>query len=341
MSPDTIWLDATDSCVATARSVTLGEASKCLPIVYVSAIGPNRWLLSKTEIEELAYELGGVAHLVVEPDRDFSFRLRDKTLGRNAYGGNIGLVLPERGMLRSFYLGWQLPRSNDLVEAVRAAVLHLRLQMPAIGWEWTELQEHALRVQRERDRNQLSTQESEELYLQEIDNLQDQIEQMKRESASLPVTTLVGGDNEDLSADNLVRLLGPEVYPGEHSDRLRLAASIAISAADQVGLDRRSRVIFDKLKKGLPASPALNELLEDLERATKNPKRVANEVVSLLRRHGYREKSDNKHIRLEAINGYDGLEAITLPKTPSDGRGLKNLRKQIERTLGVTKLSDT
>ena len=78
-------------------------------------------------------------------------------------------------------------------------------------------------------------------------------------------------------------------------------------------------------------SPALGELSQDLARATKDPNRVASELISLLGRHGYSEKSDNKHIRLEANKGYDGLDAITLPKTPSENKGLKNLRKQIER----------
>jgi hypothetical protein len=77
-----------------------------------------------------------------------------------------------------------------------------------------------------------------------------------------------------------------------------------------------------------------------MKKATKDPKRVAGDLSKVLLRYGYREKSDNKHIRLEAKPGYEGLDAITVPKTPSDARGLLNLRKQVERTLGVTRLSE-
>ena len=65
---------------------------------------------------------------------------------------------------------------------------------------------------------------------------------------------------------------------------------------------------------------------------------MTTELTELLARHGYHEKSDNKHVRLEA--DLAGLDTITVSKTPSDDRGLKNLRKQVERTLGLTKLAE-
>lgn len=334
-----VWLDDSDEGLATARAVTVGEATKWLPAVYVSATGKGVWLLSHREIEKLAYDLGGIAHVVVEPDRAFSFRLRDESAGRNAYGGTVGLSVPGQGVVRRYYLGWQIQHGGELAEALRAAATNLRGQMPAFGWDWTELQEQALRAQRERERNRLTNAESEQLYLEEIDNLQDKIRQLEQQLSSRPADG-IGTDEGEFSTDNLVRRIGPEVYSGEISDRLRFAAKTTLSVADQIGLDARSKVILQRLVDRLPLSPALNELSQDVARATKDPKRIAAELTSLLGRHGYREKSDNKHIRLEATDGYDGLGSITLPKTPSENRGLKNLRKQIERTLGINKLAD-
>lgn len=300
-------------------------------------IGPSRWALSPQEIDDLAYDLGGVAHVIVEPDREFSFELRDRTDAANAYGGRVGLILPGRGLIRRFHIGWRLEDSSGLVSAVQGAAFRLRLQMPAVGWEWTELQEQALRAHRERDRNRLTGAEVEKLYQEEISALQERVRQYEEAAAILPAAQ-DEEDEPDSAVDDLVRRLGPEVYPGELSDRLRLAARLALSQADSIGLDPRSRAIFDKLATRLPSSPGLLDLLDDLRRASKDPKRIASELVSLLKRHGYHEKGDNKHIRLEANSGYEGLEALTLPKTPSENRGLKNLRKQIERTLGLTRL---
>lgn len=334
-----VWLESSDDGLATAKSVTLGEAAKWLPTVYVSATGNSSWLLSQQEIEKLAYDLGGIAHVVVEPDRTFSFDLRDESEARNAYGGTVGLSVPGQGIIRRYYLGWQIQNGEELAAAVRAAASALRSQMPTFGWDWTELQEQALRAQRERDRNRLTAAESEQLYLDEIENLQDKIRQLEQQLIVGPAAS-VGTDEAEFSTDNLVNRVGPEVYAGEISDRLRFAAKTTLSVADQIGLDPRSKTILQRVVERLPASPALAELSQDLARATKDPKRVAAELTSLLGRHGYSEKSDNKHPRLEANKGYDGLGSITLPKTPSEHKGLKNLRKQIERTLGITRLGD-
>lgn len=114
---------------------------------------------------------------------------------------------------------------------------------------------------------------------------------------------------------------------------------MALDAADKVGLDARSKAILNRVVGRVPLSPALNELSQDIGRATKDPKRAATELTSLLSRHGYREKSDNRHIRLEANDGFEGLANITIAKTPSDHRGLKNLRAQVEGTLGITNLT--
>lgn len=339
VSDQPVWLEGTDAGIATAKSVTLGEAAKWLPTVYVSATGNGSWLLSRQEIEKLAYDLGGIAHVVVEPDRAFSFDLRDATEARNAYGGTVGLSVPGQGIARRYYLGWQIQNGDELATAVRSAASALRSQMPAFGWDWTELQEQALRAQRERDRNRLTAAENEKLYLDEIENLQDRIRQLEQQLSASPAASL-GTDEAEFSSDNLVQRIGPEVYSGEISDRLRFAAKTTLSAAEQIGLAARTKAILQRVVDRLPESPALAELSQDLARATKDPKRVASELTALLARHGYSEKSDNKHIRLEANKGYDGLDSITLPKTPSENRGLKNLRKQIERTLGITKLGD-
>ncbi|WP_203292176.1 hypothetical protein [Maricaulis parjimensis] len=339
ISDSPVFLPDDEGGLATAKAVTLGRATHWLPVLYVSAVADGAWLLSSQEIDKLAYDLGGLAHVVVEPSRSFSFQLRDACEASNAYGGTIALSVPNLGIVRRFYLGWQIQDGSGLAAVAKAAASDLRGKMPASGWDWTELQEQALRAQRLRDKSRLTSDESEQLFLEEIANLQDRIGDLERQVMSFP-STGVGADDEQFSMDNLVRLLGPEVYSGEISDRLRLAAKVSLSVSDQVGLDQRSKVVFGSLLDKLKVSPALAELNQDLIRATKDPKKVAKQIASVLSRHGYFEKSDNKHIRLEARGDFIGLESITLPKTPSEGRGLKNLRSQINNTLGITKLSE-
>lgn len=332
-----IWLKDDDPSLELASLITRGAASLYLPIIYVSTREGSERLLRDNEIEKLAFDLGGVAHVVVEPSRSFSFKLRDSTNGLNVYGGTLGLTSPGQGFARQFYLGWRLADSTAVATSVRSIALTMRSHMPVVGWDWTELQEQALRLQRERERNRLTAAESDQLYQDEIAVLQDRIRELESQVAYRPATAV--SDDDDLWISNaLMARIGPEIYPGEIMDRLRSAAASACRSADREGLDKRSRALLSRFVNVVPRSTAYAELVEDLKRASKDPKRVAAELQSLLCRHGYYEKSDNKHIRLEALEDYCGLDVITLPKTPSDHRGLTNLRKQIEKILGLTKL---
>ena len=334
-----LWLDDNVEALKAAQAATIGAASKHLPVVYVSAIGTSKWVLNVKQIEKLAFELGGIAHVVVEPNRAFSFRLRDLTGGMNSYGGTIAISAPGRGIVRRARLGFRTPEPEELLIFVRNTATNLRTQMPAEGWDWTELQEQALRLQRERDRNKLSAADMDALYKEEVANLKEKIVQLEEQISSRTEQEAVEEDERSLLGI-FGKKLGSEIYRGEFTDRLRMAVLDCLSRAEQTGLDGRSKFVLESIADGLPLSPELSELLEDLKRATKDPKKVAAELTSLLGRHGYREKSDNRHIRLEPQTGYSGLENITVPKTPSDARGLINLRKQVERTLGLARLSE-
>ncbi|SEP37022.1 hypothetical protein SAMN05444123_11853 [Rhodopseudomonas pseudopalustris] len=334
-----VWLADTVEALNAAHAATIGAATKHLPVVYVSAVGTSKWVLDAKQIEKLAFDLGGIAHVVVEPNSAFSFRLRDLTGGVNAYGGTIAVSAPGRGIIRQARLGFRAPDPEELLVFVRNTATNLRTQMPTEGWDWTELQEQALRLQRERDRNKLSVADMDALYKEEVVNLKEKIVQLEEQISSR--TEQESAEEEDQSLLGILgKKLGSEIYRGEFADRLRMAVLDCLSRAEQTGLDDRSKFVLGVIADGLPLSPELGELLDDLKRATKDPKKVASELTSLLARHGYREKSDNRHIRLEPKSGYDGLDNITVPKTPSDSRGLINLRKQVERTLGIARLSE-
>lgn len=331
------WLSDDDEGLLLATESVLGRSTSALPVVYISATGPAKWLLSTIEIEKLAYDLGGIAHVVVEPSRAFSFGLRDQTDGKNPYGGSIALSAPGRGVIRRLHFGWLFDDSADLVNAIRSAAFEHGSYITARGWDWTELQEQALRAQRERERGRTSAEEIEQLYKEEIASLQERIKEMQGQLSALAE----GHDTSrrvEFPVEQIIKRIGPEIYRGELLDRLHLAARIAFKMADQIGLDERSRYVLGEVNSKLPWSPELSHLEEGLRRATKDAKRISAEVVALLGRHGYSQKSDNKHIRLEANETFGGLGTITIPKTPSDSRGLANQRTQIEKTLGLTSL---
>lgn len=337
-----LWLEDEEDDLVLAELILSGEASRWLPIIYISATGHSEWLATQDQIEKLAYDLGGVAHVVVEPSRNFSIRLRDSSEGRNIYNGTLGIAMPHRGFIRRFFLGRQFENVADLIDGIRSAAIRLRGFMPSVGWDWTELQEHALGNQRAALRGSLSQSDADQLlddFTKQLHDLQEENRRLSEQFNTQAVSD-IAKEERDFAGDGILRSVVKEIYLGEITDRIKLAAKIALSVAEPNGIDDRTVAVWKEIIERVPRSPALDELLADLGRATKDPRRMADELSALLEGHGYRKKSDNKHIRLEPEDGYVGLQNITVPKTPSEIRGLMNQRKQIERTLGIGKLPD-
>ena len=310
--------------------------------MYISADNDGKWPLERKVIQKLSFDLGGIAHVVVEPNRAFSVRLRDECNARNAYGGAIGLALPGPGIVRRSYTGGRITNSNELVYNIKDAAILLRSQMPSFGWDWTDLQERALRVQRDRFKHSLSPQEIDSLLddlSRQIDDLTEENLKLKADASRLPTKDVILDDAQAQHLNSWGQVCS-EIYEGEIADRLRFSAKTTLAYAEQTGLDGRTKYILQEIAGKTRKSQGLIDLMHEIERATKDPKRMAGEVRTLLRKHGYREKSENKHIRFEPEKEFPGLDSITVSKTPSDFRTPKNTKKQICHALGIGKLDD-
>ena len=331
------WLGGGEADLGLACAITLGRASTFLPVIYVSAIEDGVWLLSRSEIEKLSYDLGGVAHVVVEPSRAFSFDLRTISSGKNSYGGTLGVSLPGHGIVRKFYLGVLHATTPSLIAELVSFGASLRTQMPSNGWDWTDIQEEALKLQRRRDRNRVSVSELTDLYEEEIDNLKDKINQLELKISELREKE-TREIREPVRLDLIFDEVGPEIYNGEFLDRLRMMAKECMDRVDQIGLDNRSKIFLEKFCSNLTYASDLEELRAELKRAERSGGAAGSNFVRLLVRVGYWEKAEKKHIRLEPRPEMVGLSSVTLLKTPSDGRSWANTRLQIERSMGLSKL---
>jgi len=85
------------------------------PIVYVSASFYGGYTL---DVNRLANDLSGMAHVVVEPNRPFSLRLKLEANSENVYGGSIGIYWPDGGGRRSFFLGKTHETPDELAKAI-------------------------------------------------------------------------------------------------------------------------------------------------------------------------------------------------------------------------------
>lgn len=338
VSDEVHCIDESDYSLDIVKEGMLGAGSYHLPIVYISRLDDGSFWMSEKQIRKLAFELGGVAHIVAEPSRAFSQRLRAHTNGENAYGGSVGVYLPGTKLGRKFYIGGSIRDSFDLFRWISDYCTSIRSRLPSKGWDWTELQEQALRKQRERDKERLSFQETEQLYEQEIEALKERIHELET-SSLLGADSVTNNDEYSKKWDQSAFLIDlTEFYSGEASDRLQYLLRCVLDQAEAIGLDDRSIVVAKELLKLNSPSQGLRDLKAELTKVTKDPKKYSKEVVKLLQNYGFELKSDKKHIRMEPKESLIGLGSMTIAKTPSDHRTLKNQKAHIEGCLGITKL---
>ena len=327
-----------DFSIEIIKETLLGNGSNFLPVVYITMHGDGSFSLSEKQIERLAFELGGVAHVVVEPSRTFSAKLRDSTDGQNAYGGSIGVYLPQAPIGKKFYIGGAIKDSFELCKWLSGYCIAARSRLPSKGWDWTELQEQALRRQRERDRNSLSVRETEELYEQEIDTLKERIKELEIANAAISTSTVRNSDYKSQWDQDSFSMSIPEIYTGEISDRIQFLIDCGLQQAEALGIDERTIAVAKTLLQHNSKSAELKELREQLGKVITNPKRYSKDVVKLLEKYGYSKKAEKTHVRLEPDPNLEGVSTLTIVKTPSDHRSLKNQRSHIENGLGISKL---
>ncbi len=341
VSDSALYLEPNDEDLEFAAAVIGGKATRNLPVIYVSARSNEVHDLCDDLIEKLAYRLGGIAHVVVEPNRKFSFELRNRTEGKNVYGGSVGIYLPSSGLAARFYRSWQLPGERDLLDRVTAEAVAIRSRMPAEGLDWSELQEQALRQQRSSRGADADFAELEKIYLEEIKALKEQIDDYKANVETLNASLALKSDTGFESGqfvDSIAEAIGGEIYRGEIADRLRFAAQVALRNQDKEGIDKRSRATFEVLSATVSSSLGLKRFDSELERATKDKKGLADKVAALLAGHGFDAVTTNSHVKISPRDGLVGIGPITLPATSSDHRAPKNTRSQVRTELGLTRL---
>ena len=168
-----------------AENSILGKEYSFLPVIYISKKDDGRCIFTIDELNKLSYELGGIAHVIVEPSRSFSFELRERVNSRNPYDGAIGIALPTSGIRKLLYMGWRLQTQKDIFYKLISIAKEYHNLLPKIGWDWSTLQEEYTNKVLERERDKLSFDEIEDLLRSEIKAKDDLINSLKAEIGEL------------------------------------------------------------------------------------------------------------------------------------------------------------
>lgn len=312
-----------------AAKLIVGDTECRLPIVYVSAKFYGGYALDESR---LASDLAGMAHVVVEPNRPFSLRLKLEANSENVYGGSIGVYWPDGGGRRSFFLGRTYETSDELAKAifdeVRTALTNRR---PLERCTWASAQELVSR----QTFDQLKATGSDkvdkyiEAFDKELSAKDAKLEDAEREIGRLrSELRIYQSHTPSLSSVGLKTGSEQDFYPNE-------IASIVIDAIkdyqSRVPADsRRAHVASALLAANTPDGKAatfrdrLKELLRGFTKLDQKTRRGLEEL-------GFTIAEDGKHYKI-LFQG-DERYTFTLPKTGSDHRGGLNAASDIGRLL--------
>ncbi|HEX8394019.1 MAG TPA: hypothetical protein VF665_16880 [Longimicrobium sp.] len=312
-----------------AASLIRGLARNRLPVVYVSV---GRGGQSGADARRLAKWVAGMAHVVVEPSRHFSFALSRQVGGINAYNGEIGIYWPgavgkpEYFAPRQFRSKVELER--EVEGALRLALIGVR---PRYEGTWSSVQEALSRVRLEQLRSTGSTEV--EKYIAEFDadlgRKQNRLDEAEAEIRRLEaVIRRYQASSTDVSDGVLKRGDEQEYYPGEMRDAV--VRVLAVGRASVVPGSHWDNII-DSVLRANPPSSTPEEITADLKAALSKMSKFGSSERKALEAIGFSVEDAGKHAKATYFE--DERYMFTIPKTPGDHRSGKNLVSDITRSI--------
>lgn len=317
-----------DDIELAARLIT-DQALSHLPVVYVSCGFHGEYIV---DINAMAEDLAGMAHVVIEPNRSFSYRLKLEVNSNNVYGGTIGVHWPNGGGRRSFYFG---PQLQDQIKIKKAIIEEVREVLsnrhPLNRCTWGSVQEAVsqktyseLRAAGSKEVNEYIEQFDKDFNAKnerllssekEIERLRAEIRKYEIRSPFGVGVTLKTGKEQDL-------------YEGEINNVLLDAVK-----------DYCSRVQDDSRRKHILLSIVNNNdcggIAEKNREKLKDILREFREMTAKLRKSlediGFSISDNGKHFKL-VFQG-DDRYTFSLPKSGSDHRGGLNAASDISKRL--------
>lgn len=329
-----------------------GEGSNLLPVIYVSVTFAGK---QPFHVGKLAEKVAGLAHVLVEPDRAFSNRLRISTNGQNSFGGAIGIYWPKGIGKDVFYRDFHSDHDTFL-ESIHKKCLQALTQSslpPYVNFNNISAEANRKRIltfaQKQESKTNSHTSELEKdikeyeeilkIYEDESNALKKNIAELEDDNHRLNdkltyFTQLMKTSSKEsglLSLGNFSQLYSGEIL--SYLSRILEKEKESLSRGSRTS--KRQRDILDNLVSENPDNnKRLTEIIEIVDQAMsefKSSNSLTSKAKNLLQNAGFTITEEGKHYKITI--GVDQTYSLTMPKTPSDPRSIDNLRSQILNTF--------
>ena len=217
----------TQLCLEDARAFRL-------PVVYLT----RDWFTEHCVVDEgeLARRLCGVAHVLVESDKDVSRTLKDLCHGQNVYNGGMAIYFPSVSAAAKRFVPYEgMDTEKVMTQMVRMIFRYMNQQKRERIDTWDGIQMLQMRRQAEQllvekrrlEENRKQTSKEKEQYWDEYVKAQTQVEELTKQNARLQSELAVLRARVDSMGENPLLYYGDEkeFYQGEMLEFVRTALS--------------------------------------------------------------------------------------------------------------------
>ena len=306
----------------------LGETCTYLPIIYISATFHGYYLVDPYLLAE---SLAGLAHVVVEPNREFSVSLMEKVDRKNPYGGTIALYWPDGGGKRNFFSRGAVPPAEIQQSIFDEVRLSLSNRRPLVRCTLAAIKELKSRrmINSLKDEGSKEIQSYVSLYEEELNSKMAALQAAETEILRLKAEARRFAAHEMEGVGMALNTGGEQdFYEGELLDTVRDALQ---SGINNVVSDGRRQHILEDL---VAANPVSEERLRNRERIKsllRDYQRMDTKTRKKLEEIGFAITEEGKHFKIIYQN--DSRYTFALPKSGGDYRGGLNSAGDICRLL--------
>ncbi|MEJ2815905.1 hypothetical protein [Caulobacter sp. CCG-8] len=311
-----------------ASQLINGVAGCRLPVVYISCDFYGKYDI---DINSLANDISGMAHVVVEPNRQFSQKLQFEVSSKNVYGGAVGIYWPDGGRASIFFRSSFPNRSElkkEIIEQIRTALLNRRLMFRCT---WASAQEAASRIAFEALKSSGSREVEKyiEVFDRELKSKDDQLSAAEAEISRLK-GEVRGYETRNPAASGISLRLDSEqeFYTGE---AFEIALDAMTDAQKSVKAGSRRDHILQDIIKSNPTKGINHENRKIIKESLRGYRSMTKSTHSALCSLGFSITEDGKHYKLIYQN--DARYTFILPKTGSDHRGGLNSASDISKEI--------
>lgn len=319
------FLKANDLGMATR--LLNGDSDNYLPVVYISCGFSGQPLV---RVEPLAKVLGGMAHVLVEPDRTFSRALQTGVGSRNAYGGSIGIYWPHGDSFKVLvdpYAIQEIDARHDVVDRVARSLLNRR-PLARCTWSRAEADVASDVFKRLKESGSQEINDYVAVFDSELQAKERQLEDAELEIKKL-AARLRQADAAKAGSTSFLQIENEqEFYTGEFANIIREGVSGAIESSQK---GSRRQHVLAALFNSLPNSDVAKVKRNDLKALLKGYTSMTKNIRDGLIRMGFSIGEDGKHYKLTYMQ--DERYGFTLPKTGSDHRGGMNAVSDIAKRI--------